>query len=142
MLNYHLRVRRREDTGRGGVRNQWGGRGERSAKYPRFAPEIRARGEPRLSLSRTRITKRNIVEPYISDGALMKHSRSPHSEITRDRLDYSRARAPGCSLPARPSRPSPPPSERSRALQNGSPRSLMRIREHPRRLILEPTGRL
>lgn len=101
VLNYHLRRRYREDIpryreGRGerstepmGDKGGQRGRGATAAKYPGFEPpEIRARG---ISLSRKQVTKRNIVEPYISDGALMKHSRSRHSEITRDRLDYSRA---------------------------------------------------
>lgn len=140
MLNYHLRRRYREDIPRGRNRGVRRGRETGSSEIPRVRPEIRARGS--LSLSRKRITKRNIVEPYISDGALMKHSRSRHSEITRDRLDYSRAGTPGCSLPFPPFPPAGSGAERERELRDGSPRSLMRIREHPRRLILEPADRL
>jgi len=71
-------------------------RGVGAAEHRRFRPRDMRKAR---YLSRKRITKRNIVEPYISDGALMKHSRSRHSEITRDRLDYSRAGALGCSPP-------------------------------------------
>lgn len=94
MLNYHLRRRYREDNSRRRRRRRSTrerGRGARR-NTPRGSPRDTRRGLLLRYLSRKRITKRNIVEPYISDGALMKHSRSRHSEITRDRLDV----LPGC----------------------------------------------
>lgn len=131
-----------------------GGRGRRASEHTEVRPEIRETTEGCCCccccsryLSRKRITKRNIVEPYISDGALMKHSRSRHSEITRDRLDVlPGAGAPGkggggggggggCSLSSPRIRGSDG-VERIPAIFNENKRTPYE------RLILEPAGRL